>query len=581
MFDDGSTVLGIAILDITGKATLTGSFRTAGSHVLTALYSGERGFAKSTSAAVPITVVNPQATTTTTVASSIASLVVNQALTLTASVRASSGKPTGTVTFKDRSTTLGSASLDSTGKATLPWTFTVVGSHAVTAVYAGDRADLGSTSAVLPLTVSHSDGPGTTVTASVRALAGGGAALVVLGTNGDNHILLSQQGNNLILTTQNGTSTRTPPTGSSFVAITVYGFDGNDTIRLDASVSSAIHATLSDGAGNDVLINNGQDPVTINTGDGNSTVVTVGGGSATINGGKGLDSFWVNPQDQIANVTAAEQAAKSIHHIVAFTPPVSGGSVPLTISGQTMTEPAAGYGYTSRFVNQPLFAGTPQFNDIMQGYLGDCYFLAALSSLAQTDPVTIQESIAALGDGTYAVRFFKGDGTEAYYRIDAQLPTVGDTPAYARLTRNGQALWVPLLEKAFAEFRYGQNSYSSIEGGWMGEAYTAVAGAASTGMWANGDPDVLAQLMAAALAQGNAVTAGSYVDSTGPIIGGHAYEIHAVEYDTASGSWYVTVYNPWGIDGVNYDSNPNDGLLRLTVGDFQAHFEAVDICNLH
>jgi hypothetical protein len=499
---------------------------------------------------------------------------------LTATVTARSGHPTGTITFKDGSTTLGSAPVDAMGKAALPVTFTVAGNHSITAGYGGDRADLASTSAALGLVVRRADGPGTRVTASVRSLTGGGAALVVRGTDSEDHILLSQQGNSLILTSQNGTTTWTPPTGSSFVAITVYGFEGNDTIRLDASIAASIRATISAAGGNDTIINNGQDSVTINTGDGDNTIVTVGGGQAAINTGKGLDSFWVNPQDQILQVTPGEQAAKSIHRIATFTAPVSGGSDPRTIAGRTLTEPVAGYAYSNQFANRPLFADTPQFNDIFQGYLGDCYFLAALSSLAQTDPVTLQESVAALGDGTYAVRFLETDGSEAYHRIDAQLPTVYGTPAYARLARNGQALWPALLEKAFAEFRYGQNSYASIEGGWMGEAYTAVAGIPSTGMWADGDPNSLAQMMAAALARGNAVTAGSYADSTGPIIGGHAYEVHAVACDAATGQWYVTVYNPRGIDGVNYDNNPNDGLLRLTMADCQAHFEAVDICNL-
>ena len=55
-----------------------------------------------------------------------------------------------------------------------------------------------------------------------------------------------------------------------------------------------------------------------------------------------------------------------------------------------------------------------------------------------------------------AVRFYR-DTTEHYYRIDAELPA---GPAYARLTPDGE-LWVALLEKAFAQFRYGQNSYAS------------------------------------------------------------------------------------------------------------------------
>jgi hypothetical protein len=38
---------------------------------------------------------------------------------------------------------------------------------------------------------------------------------------------------------------------------------------------------------------------------------------------------------------------------------------------------------------------------------------------------------------------------------------------------------------------------------------------------------------------------------------------------------YVTVYNPWGFDGTSYDSDPNDGLLRLSMAQIRACFSTV------
>ena len=73
-----------------------------------------------------------------------------QQVTLTATVSVNSpgaGTPTGTITFKDGSTTLGTAALSTTNGVTSA-TFTTatfaVGTHSITASYSGDGNDLSS-----------------------------------------------------------------------------------------------------------------------------------------------------------------------------------------------------------------------------------------------------------------------------------------------------------------------------------------------------------------------------------------------------------------------------------------------------
>src|SRR5690348_15419864 len=62
----------------------------------------------------------PSASTTRTLlAASQASIPCNQALTLTATVSGNSGKPDGSVTFKDGSTVLGVSTLDGNDRAAL------------------------------------------------------------------------------------------------------------------------------------------------------------------------------------------------------------------------------------------------------------------------------------------------------------------------------------------------------------------------------------------------------------------------------------------------------------------------------
>jgi Bacterial Ig-like domain (group 3) len=78
--------------------------------------------------------------------------VFGQSVNLTATVTGSGGTPTGTVTFKDGASTLGTGTLAS-GTASLSTALTV-GSHTLSAVYGGDATFFGSTSPDVPQTVT-------------------------------------------------------------------------------------------------------------------------------------------------------------------------------------------------------------------------------------------------------------------------------------------------------------------------------------------------------------------------------------------------------------------------------------------
>lgn len=93
--------------------------------------------------------------TTTTLASSLQPSILGQSVTFTAVVNpAGPGTPTGTITFKDGSTTIGSGAL-SGGKAMLTTASLSVGSHLLTATYGGDTNFSGSTSAALTQNVTY------------------------------------------------------------------------------------------------------------------------------------------------------------------------------------------------------------------------------------------------------------------------------------------------------------------------------------------------------------------------------------------------------------------------------------------
>jgi len=83
--------------------------------------------------------------TTTAVTGNPASSTAGQSVTLSATVTGAS--PTGNVTFMDGAVTLGTATLNGSGVATLNATFMTYGSHGITASYAGDAGNSASTSA--------------------------------------------------------------------------------------------------------------------------------------------------------------------------------------------------------------------------------------------------------------------------------------------------------------------------------------------------------------------------------------------------------------------------------------------------
>ncbi len=169
-FLDGAMVVGAGAVSTSGgitTATITTSLLGAGTHALTAVYAGDANFAGSTSAAA--TLVVAPADTSLAVVSSVSPSAFGQAVTFTATVAVvapgtiSGGSPTGSVVFADGATTLGIATLVTSGGVTTA-TFTTnalgVGTHGVTATYGGDAGFSGSAGAPPPQVV---DAAGTSV----------------------------------------------------------------------------------------------------------------------------------------------------------------------------------------------------------------------------------------------------------------------------------------------------------------------------------------------------------------------------------------------------------------------------------
>ena len=138
---------------VSGQASISVSSLDAGSHALTAQYSGDGGFAGSSSPAVVHT-VNP-ASTSTALTSSPNPSRAGQAVTFTATVNTIApglGTPAGSVQFLREGVVIGSAPLTG-GTARLTICTLTSGKHAIQARYVGTGNHLPSVSAVVQQSV--------------------------------------------------------------------------------------------------------------------------------------------------------------------------------------------------------------------------------------------------------------------------------------------------------------------------------------------------------------------------------------------------------------------------------------------
>jgi sugar lactone lactonase YvrE len=150
-FTSGTATLGSATLGASGTATIDLTF-AAGTYSIAATYSGDGNDGGSVSAPYSLTV--QLATTATAVTASPSPAVVESPVSFVAKVTGNGGIPTGSVAFSADGASMGSATLDSTGAATLSYAALAAGNHSITARYAGDANDAVSASPAISLVVT-------------------------------------------------------------------------------------------------------------------------------------------------------------------------------------------------------------------------------------------------------------------------------------------------------------------------------------------------------------------------------------------------------------------------------------------
>lgn len=209
-------------------------------------------------------------------------------------------------------------------------------------------------------------------------------------------------------------------------------------------------------------------------------------------------------------------------------------------------------------------ADGPGPDDVVQGGLGDCYFLSCLISLAAKQPGRILSMFSPVGGPVLAPRY-RANYEIMGLLIDSWLPIYRagfDVPAYAKDGAGGKEIWAPMLEKAYA-IRYCRSNFGLMDrGGQMADVFTRL-GFTGRSQCTNGwSVDGFLGAVSGLLASGAPATFATSAFADKPLVAGHTYSILDVE------GLSLRCRMTWGCDVPGGWANPwpdgcNDGFVSL------------------
>ena len=264
--------------------------------------------------------------------------------------------------------------------------------------------------------------------------------------------------------------------------------------------------------------------------------------------------------------------------------------------------------------NPQIFQEDIDPNDIKQGYLPDCWFLSALSSLAER-PALVKRLVLTKKynkEGIYKIKLCK-NGEWVTVTIDDYIPCYyNGGPIFSR--GNGDELWVMLLEKAYAKMH---GCYYSLRYGFTHHGMIDLTGCPTYNInfpvekpsfeeieneankiWDKIlQSDELGYLISGETPGYDSATEGGGPGNASGLVPGHAYSI--IQAKEGLGVKLLNIRNPWGRyewDGDYSDNSDkwtdemidefkpvfdvNDGSFWMCLEDFIMRFSSVNICQV-
>ncbi len=362
----------------------------------------------------------------------------------------------------------------------------------------------------------------------------------------------------------------------------LYGRSGNDYLNGGAGddfiyVSRGKNILTGGDGDNTIIGGTGTDAIT--GGNGDNTIVVLSSVTDKIDPGSGANTLWLGLHGGKTSEIIGNNSQNVIHSVSAF---ANGAS--LILNGGKIPEPTTlGNTQYIPFTNDPLFSSDgPTIDDIVERtdstgkpVLDDGWLLAGLGAIVNADPSTIQQNVVDFGDGTYGVAL-----NGLFFRVDNQLPTptFGGpvAPAYAQLGVDN-SLWVPIVEKAFADYQAGTNSYGSLNGtggtsprGTPGDVFKAFGftpTSLSLSSFSTGAQ--FGNTVKLAVDSGFPATLSVLTPSaTATLIANQVYTITDYSTNSSGTVTQVILRNPMGIDGGgSMDNDPQDGILTININD--------------
>jgi hypothetical protein len=217
-------------------------------------------------------------------------------------------------------------------------------------------------------------------------------------------------------------------------------------------------------------------------------------------------------------------------------------------------------------------ANGTSYRDVVQGDTGTCSFCAALATAARRG-VDLADRIHYLGHFTYRVRLFDPAAdvwtTRDVHFNGRMVQTSGPGWVTDPGTTPEGKFWTVLYQRAYLELMgfnpMNGDQVASFPGDSLNHALAVVTG---TPVTCAGSTMLTPVALRQDLLQGDGLSACTGTVSSPYLIGDHTYMVDNVFVQGTS--WYVRLYNPWGMDG-GVTQGRNDGLVTLDWATFVAN----------